>query len=70
MIVVIDSNEEVSGMPVVDVKSLLYNEDTVPQAINTKEEFEILNSLFQGTHQHDAKFTENLLRVAKILDMF
>ena len=64
------TTNEVENMTLVDVKSLVYTQDAVAQAINTKEEFEILNSLFQGTHQHDAKFTENLLRVAKILDMF
>jgi len=62
-------NEENGGEDMVDVKSLVYTQENVVQAINTKEQAEILNGLFQGNHLYESIATERMVRLAKIIDM-
>jgi len=51
----------------VDVKSLIYTQENVAQAINTKEQAEVLNGLFLGNHVYEATIRQN--KLAKLIDM-
>lgn len=54
---------------VVDVKSLIYTQENVDQAINTKEQAEVLNGLFLGNHTYEEFTTIRQNKLAKLIDM-
>ena len=43
--------------------------DNFPQAINTKEDVEILNGLMQGNHAYEELHTLSCVKIAKIIDL-
>lgn len=53
----------------VDVKSLIYTQENVAQAINTKEQAEVLNGLFLGNHVYEEQATIRQNKLAKLIDM-
>ena len=52
-----------------NIKSLIYTQDYVDAATNTKEEFEVLNGLFQGNYAYEERKSLRDVKVAKIIDM-
>ena len=56
-------------MAVVNVKALLYTEPNIEQAINPKEEAEILNSLFLGSEVYEHRKMIRDMKLAKLVDM-
>ena len=58
------------AMAGVDVKSLVYTSENVEFAKNNKEEFEILNGMFQGNYAFEERKGLRDVKLAKIIDMF
>jgi len=52
-----------------NIKSLIYTQDYVDAATNTKEEYEVLNGLFQGNYAFEERKSLRDVKVAKIIDM-
>jgi hypothetical protein len=52
------------------IKDLIYTAYNVQQAVNTKEEAEVLESLFAGTHAYQDSKTLRDVKASKIIDMF
>ena len=51
------------------IKDLIYNENNVVLAQNTKEEYEVLNGLFQGNYAYEERKSLRDVKLAKIIDM-
>jgi len=51
------------------IKDLIYNQDNVAMAQNTKEEFEVLNGLFLGNYAYEERKSLRDVKLAKIIDM-
>ena len=54
---------------ITSVKDLIYNDENVKLAQNTKEEFEVLNGLFQGNYAYEERKALRDVKLAKIIDM-
>ena len=54
---------------VTSVKDLIYNDENVKLAQNTKEEFEVLNGLFQGNYAYEERKSLRDVKLAKIIDI-
>jgi len=67
--IVINGFEENGGEDMVNVKELIYTQEKVDQAINTKEHVEVLNALFLGNHVYEEFTTERQVKLAKLIDM-
>ena len=63
-----NNNNEVEKMAT-NIKSLIYNEGYVDAAQNTKEEYEVLNGLFQGNYAFEERKSLRDVKLAKIIDM-
>lgn len=53
----------------VDIKSLIYTNANTEQAINTKEEAEVLNGLFMGNYLYEERKTIRDVKLSKLIDM-
>jgi len=67
--IVINGFEVNRGEKMVNIKELIYTQEKVDQAINTKEHVEVLNALFLGNHIYEDFTTERQIKLAKLIDM-
>ena len=55
------------GEIMVNVKELLFTADNVEKATNPKEEYEIVNALFQGNYMYEERNASRLVKILKIM---
>ncbi|HIP90440.1 MAG TPA: hypothetical protein EYH22_02715 [Candidatus Nanopusillus sp.] len=62
-----EKNEEVDTMA--NVKDIVYTDENMKRATNPKEEYELLNGLFQGNYAFEERKTLRDVKLAKLIDM-